>query len=91
MTSSFLPGLRALAAAGMACVFVAACGGGGGSGGGGGAQLPAMLPTAAAPATTGDGAAPEQAPLGPAPCASCAAGGTDVPPAQLNTRLDCAP
>lgn len=90
MTSSFLPGLRALAAAGMACVFVAACGGGGG-GAGGGAQLPAMLPTAAAPTTTGDGAAPEQAPLGPAPCASCAAGGTDVPPAQQHARLDCAP
>jgi hypothetical protein len=91
LVSGFFSGLRVLAAPGIACAFIAGCGGGGG--GGGGTQLPAMLPVAATPpvAVAADGAAPEQAPIGSAPCASCAAGGTDVPAVQPNSRLDCAP
>lgn len=91
MTSSFFPGLpravKAAGAASIACLLVAACGGGGG----GGAQMPAMLPTAAAAVATGDGTAPAQVPLGAAPCPGCAANGTDVPPALPNSKLNCAP
>jgi hypothetical protein len=71
-------------AAGIACLFIAGCGGGGD---GGGASL--QLPVAAA--ATGDGAAPAEVPIVAAPCASCAAAGTDLPPTLPNSKLNCAP
>jgi hypothetical protein len=72
-------------AAGIACLFIAGCGGGSD---GGGASL--QLPIAAA-TTTGDGAAPAEIPIVAAPCASCAAAGTDLPPTLPNSKLNCAP